>query len=295
MRFAYLICAHGSFKLLKRLIMRLDDENNDIYVHVDKKAGDMDFNDFVQSAKMSKVIFLKDRLDVRWGDVSQVNVTMKLLETAMRAVGGYGYYHFISGVDFPLKTNKYIHDFFIANQGKEFVGFAQNDYYEELKLKIGYYHFIDAYRRRRNFALRLTNKALIQLQKILNIHRHKDLNYFRKGCNWWSITDDFAKEIVSKKDEIEKMYRYTMCSDEIFVQTILWHSRFKDAIYNPNDEFLGCMRAIDWKRGNPYIWKSEDFDTLINSPFLFARKFSEDDMEIIDKIKNYLKSSASSK
>jgi len=88
MRFAYLICAHGSFKLLKRLIMQLDDENNDIYVHVDKKAGDMDFNDFIHSAKMSKVVFLQDRLDVRWGDVSQNMATIKLLETAMRAGGG---------------------------------------------------------------------------------------------------------------------------------------------------------------------------------------------------------------
>jgi len=118
------------------------------------------------------------------------------------------------------------------------------------------------------------------------------LDYYRKGCNWWSITEEFAKEIVSHKDEIEKLYKYTLCSDEIFVHTILWHSRFKDAIYNPNDEYLGCMRAIDWKRGDPYVWKSEDYDTLINSPFLFARKFSEDDMEIIDKIESYLKSAA---
>ena len=34
---AYLIICHNQFKLLKKLIMMLDNENNDIYIHIDKK------------------------------------------------------------------------------------------------------------------------------------------------------------------------------------------------------------------------------------------------------------------
>ena len=34
---AYMIIAHNQFELLERLIAALDDERNDIYIHIDKK------------------------------------------------------------------------------------------------------------------------------------------------------------------------------------------------------------------------------------------------------------------
>ena len=46
-----------------------------------------------------------------------------------------------------------------------------------------------------------------------------------------------------------------------------------------------AMRYIDWTRGHPYTFKSEDYDELMNSGCLFARKFSivQDD-KIVRKI-----------
>ena len=37
---AYLIIAHDKFEQLKRLLLLLDDERNDIYLHIDSKAKD---------------------------------------------------------------------------------------------------------------------------------------------------------------------------------------------------------------------------------------------------------------
>ena len=49
------------------------------------------------------------------------------------------------------------------------------------------------------------------------------------------------------------------------------------------------MRHIDWKRGKPYIFRNDDFDELISSNCMFARKFDEKiDNEIIEKIFDYL-------
>ena len=48
------------------------------------------------------------------------------------------------------------------------------------------------------------------------------------------------------------------------------------------------MRAIDWTRGSPYEWKVSDFDELINSNKLFARKFTDSNIDLILKIKNYI-------
>ena len=48
-------------------------------------------------------------------------------------------------------------------------------------------------------------------------------------------------------------------------------------------------REIDFKNGNPYIYRIKDFNKLINSENLFARKFdSRIDKEIINEIFNYL-------
>ena len=33
------------------------------------------------------------------------------------------------------------------------------------------------------------------------------------------------------------------------------------------------MRYIDWDRGKPYTFTEEDFDEVINSECMFARKF----------------------
>jgi hypothetical protein len=37
MKHAYLIIAHNEFKILSYLVKALDDERNDIYVHIDKR------------------------------------------------------------------------------------------------------------------------------------------------------------------------------------------------------------------------------------------------------------------
>ena len=82
-----------------------------------------------------------------------------------------------------------------------------------------------------------------------------------------------------------------MCSDEVFIQTMLWNSPYRETIYNYEsaDEYLMCMREIDWNRGGPYIWKNEDYCYLMNSKKLFARKFSESNMEIITRVCNSIK------
>jgi hypothetical protein len=50
------------------------------------------------------------------------------------------------------------------------------------------------------------------------------------------------------------------------------------------------MREIDWEHGSPYIWQDHDYQTLINSNKIFARKFNSNQMGVVYKIqKLYLK------
>lgn len=56
---------------------------------------------------------------------------------------------------------------------------------------------------------------------------------------------------------------------------------------NCNNDHLACVRLIDWKRGNPYVFRKDDFEMIRSSPAMFARKFSLDvDSDIVDMILN---------
>ena len=81
----------------------LDDERNDIYLHIDKKVvlGSLE-QDLFRLAK-ARLFVLEQRLDVRWGDISVVKAELLLLETASMK-GPYDYYHLLSGVDLPIKS-----------------------------------------------------------------------------------------------------------------------------------------------------------------------------------------------
>ena len=63
MKFAYLIIAHNEPLLFEILLRLLDDERNDIYVHIDKKTDISQFDKF--KLKYSNLIFI-NRIPVHW-------------------------------------------------------------------------------------------------------------------------------------------------------------------------------------------------------------------------------------
>lgn len=282
---AYLIIAHNEFGILKVLLSMLDDERNDIYLHLDKKAGKVNLEEF--KTIQSRLIVLNNRIDVRWGHSSQIRVELLLFEEAYK-VGGYAYYHLLSGVDLPIKTQDYIHHFFDMNAGREFVGYA-SELFEKRVLKYHLFISLKLPNRFLNYVVGKIQAFSYLIQSLLHIQRKRDIQ-FRKGCNWVSITPVLVHLLLEKKKYILKRFRYTICGDELFLQSVLWNSELRERIYNQQDEFVGCMRCIDWERGEPYVWRSEDFGILKQSEALFARKFSSKDMDIVFKIQaEYLK------
>lgn len=215
-----------------------------------------------------------------------MKLELDLMEFA-KSHGNYDYYHLLSGVDLPLKSQTYIHSFFENNRGKEFVGVtfsADNEWDKERKTK--YYYVGEKYRRSNDISYKILGKfssLFVRIQCILHIKRRYDVRLY-KGPNWFSITDTFLSYVLQHKASILKRFNHTLCADEIFLQTELMNSDFKDSIYDINDQFHSCMRLIDWHRGAPYVWHSKDFEELMNSDRLFARKFSSEDMEIVEKI-----------
>ncbi len=288
---AFLIIAHNQFEQLKILLKMLDDERNDIYIHIDSKAAEIDFDDIKKVVTYSRIFFTK-RTSVTWGDFSQINAEMILLETAVNNQNNelyYSYFHLLSGVDLPIKSNEEIHKFFSDNNGKEFVHFSGESQPNAEASRIRYYH---VFRKKRNLFYKVIAQIALRIQKLVGVNRLKNSSLIvKKGTNWFSITHNFANYLVSKRSEMENIFSYSYCADELFVQTLLINSDFKENLYMPdcNNDQLACARYIDWNRGNPYTFRIEDFNDIISSPAMFARKFSmETDKEIIYKIYDYV-------
>lgn len=282
---AYLIMAHNNFRILEKLLVLLDDERNDIYLHVDKTAGEFPKDVLKNSVKKASLIFVP-RILVNWGGYSQIQAELLLLKESTKC--HHAYYHLISGVDLPIKTQMEIHEFFDKNQGKEFFEIDHNITANEIHDRVRYYRPLQN-KIGRNTGSKIViykklERLILKIQRVLHVDRTKKVaKPFYKGANWFSITHELAEYVVSKEKDIRKTYRNTICADEVFLQTLAKNSEYATNIV---EDYL---RLIDWDRGVPYTFTLEDFDMILSSDCLFARKFDEAvDMEIVNKIYDML-------
>ncbi len=282
---AYLVIAHKCDDTFQTLLCMLDDVRNDIFIHMDAKNKNFNVND-IQKVKYSSIYFT-ERTKVTWGGYSQINSELLLLRLAIET-GKYSYYHLISGEDLPIKSQDYIHHFFALYSGCEFIRFEKSkfDYFERVRYRYFFQEKIG--RGGKNIVWGAVNRFSIYFQEMLHITRNQNI-CFQKGTNWFSITDNLARYVVSKSKWIGKTFKKTICCDEVFLQTIVENSIFKYRLFWPeyDNSPYSIMRLIDWKRGNPYVFRKEDFEDIKDSEMLWARKFDcQVDKKIISMIYN---------
>lgn len=284
---AYLIMAHHRADLLQYLINAIDDFRNDIFIHLDIKSSLFPKQFY---SRYSKLIFI-DRINVNWGGYSQIECELKLLKTALD-YGHHTYYHLLTGANFPLWNQDYIHNFFFKNNGLEFVGFdSTSDFSKRTKW---YVIFSEAGKLTgfRGKIILLIRFIFNLLQIIAKIDRNKKHNYIiKKGCVYFSITENFVNYVLSKEKDIKKICRHTILCDEVFIQTILFNSNFINNVFSISNEYDGCQRDVAWPsvisglhQGCNFSLK--DIDFLLNSKRLFAMKFeSADGIDVINTVK----------
>lgn len=288
MKHAYLIMAHAEESLLKNLLLCLDHDRVDIFIHLDKKST-LSENTFKDICRHANIYFTK-RISVNWGGYSQIEAELILLEHAV-SKGPYSYYHLLTGVDLPLKPQEEILNFFDAHQGKEFISIKECDNVPAYMSRVKYYHpFQESFRRNSVFG-KLIKKALLLPQQFLKVNRCC-FNKYGVGSAYFDITHLFAEYVLLHSDCIKRNFKMTCCADEIFLQTIFLNSTGFFRYEHPEREhpyiediYLDVLRAIDWTRGKPYVYKNSDYQLLMDSNCLFARKFSTTlDSNIINRI-----------
>lgn len=286
-RHAYLILAHSNFGQLRKLLELLDDPRNDIFVHIDSKAA-FDPEDWAEVCSRSMLRFLKDRIRVSWGGVSIMRAELALLKEST-GCGNYDYYHLLSGMDLPIKSQDVIHEFFDRNSGQEFMHFWK--FKKTTASRFRYYTLFPEGAGK--FHTNLVNNIFKGLQMAVGYRINRGVN-FRFASQWFSITDTLARYVVSQEAWLEKVFRHTNTCDEIFLATLVWNSPFRERLYvgdesEPNTVGIANLRFIDWSRGesvrHPWTFRSYDWELLQEVPHFWARKFDERiDGEIIDRI-----------
>ena len=282
---AYLIMAHTQPELLRKLLKMLDNERNDIYLHIDSKAKDYPLDEIAAVLQKSKCIFT-ERTDVKWGSYSQIHCEMVLLKEAVKTE--HAYYHLLSGMDLPIKSQNEIFAFFEKYNGLEFVDEDDAAISEAALSRVKYTH---KFYGKAGSVKDILGALSVKGQKLLGVDKTQKYGniIFQKGRNWFSITHGLAKLVVEKEDWIQEVFGQSVCGDELFLQTVARNSEYAEKICNQNTmPEVPDTRYIDWKRGsnnNPYVFREDDFEELKNALGLFARKFDLNvDEKIVEKL-----------
>lgn len=281
---AYLIIVHNEPEVLYRMLELLDDEKNDFYIHIDKKSYSLHRFD-VKNLKLDKSkLYISRKINVAWGGDSLIKCELLLLEQAVNSGEKYSFYHFLSGTDMPIKTKDVIYNFFEDRKDCIFLSFSSKIMDEKWLERVKYYYlFQNKVGRKENVFGYIQNKIL-SLQKRIYINRSRNKIY-QKGSNWCSLNSASAEYIMKNKKNLLNEFKFTLAGDEMFIHTAIFNSKYINDVYRYEKSKGYAARHIDWERGMPYVFRIEDFDELMNSEAMFARKFSwEIDKSIILKI-----------
>lgn len=292
MQQAVLITAYKNIRHLVEIIDFLNNSNFIYFIHIDKKSIIND-KDILFLSQKENVRVIDRHYKINWGGINHLKAILRILKEAFRD-NDIEYFHLITGHDFPIKSAGYITSFLENNKGKEFMEVNKLPYakwpgnggIERLTL----YNLYDEVDGRNGLGRRIINN-LNKVQKRLGIKRGFNEGFppLYGGSTYWTLSRNaigYVFDYMDNNPQYLKRFKYSFCSEEMFFQTLLCNSHFKENIVNNN------LRYIIWEQRNgnfPANLDNSDFESIINSDALFGRKFEYPVSEgLLLKLKSYL-------
>ena len=296
MHIAYLISAHTDAPQLARLIASLHPEA-EYFVHIDRKS---DIRPFRQLISATNVHFVEERADVRWGTLIEVEYQMTLIEAAVKHPTHFNRIFFLSGMDYPLWSNRRITEWLTAQGDREILqGINMNTPHITGQQRELYQHSRPLFRL---FSNQTNQRLSIACRKLLAAAGYrKPLSLtvggeswdLYKGSAWWCISEELAAHILhtyQQRPEIRHYFRDSFGQAETLIQTIAFNSpHWAGRCMLTEGEYPGldALTPLHYIVYKPVIrvMKTEDFPALVSSGRMFARKFrSGESDEVLDRI-----------
>jgi hypothetical protein len=291
MRIVYLILAHNTPNHVGRLVAALAGENSSMLIHVDRRAPLGSY----ESQVSGDVAFTKRRISVFWGDFTQVEAILTLIREALADPRHFDRFVLLSGADYPVRSARYVADFFARNPDEEFINVVpmSEKVGKPLARLINYW-----LRRKTPRPIRAIQRGLMILHVLPRTRDYRavlgDMEPLG-GSTWWALTRDacqYIADFASRNPRFLKFHEHTRCPDESFFQTILGNSTFRPRIVRnltwadwtaggANPATLG-QRHLEWLGSLPSF---PDTDQYGPGEILFARKFPDDSAELVDDLR----------
>ncbi len=291
MTIGFLILAHKNANQCLNLIdSLLHYKKAYVYVHVDLKADVVNFKLLETYKNNPRVEIINSRYKVYWGSYNQILATLALIQQSNKNKL-LNYFCLLSAQDFPIKPLQLFANFLAENNGTEFmVNFKLPDkqWDGEGGLNRLNFYWRNQKNKQKNFLSDKLDSIIYYFHKISGFRRKLKYTYYG-GSNWFILTHHaiyHITEFIKNNPGYLKEYKHSRCADEMFIQSILLNSEFKNKVIAYD------LRYVDWKSGPdfPKVFVTYDFEKLISlENKFFARKFDEIiDAEILVKLKKYI-------
>jgi Core-2/I-Branching enzyme len=280
MKIAHLVLAHNDPAQLARLAASLFQPDADIYVHIDLKTP---IEPFIKICEGKHIVFIKNRVKVTWGGFSIVEATVNSFSEILQTKIPYSHVNLLSGQDYPVQPIESFHNFLNSNTNISFMHTLRvYDEWQEAIPRLHRYHLTDFHFKGKHFAERIVN-VLIPNRKFIK-------NIIPVGrSQWFTIALPHLQYIVNyinTNAQFVNFFKLTWAPDELFFQTILYNSEFREHMVNNN------LRYIDWSAGgaSPKVLTMEDYHAIEASGKYFARKFNpEKSRELLETLDRKIK------
>ncbi|HSK16940.1 MAG TPA: beta-1,6-N-acetylglucosaminyltransferase [Gaiellaceae bacterium] len=275
---AYIISAYKLPDQLIRLVRRLDTETSSFFVHVDRKTDDDTYRRMTEPLSGLDNVHFLERHRCHYGGFGHVEATIKGIRELFRRGIPFDHVLLLTGQDYPIASNRRIGAFFREHEGLSFMThfpLPSDEWQEGGMDRIESWH------------VRLGSHYV----RIPGIRARFGRGYpagLRPfgGSAYWCLSrecTEFVHRFLGDARSYVRFFRFVDVPDEIFFQTILLNSPLRDAIVNDD------LRYLEWRHpevaGGPAVLRRADFENIMSSGKLFARKFdATEDAEILDLI-----------
>jgi len=286
-KLAYIILAHANPEQTFRLIRKLNYQGASFALHISKNCEAQFFEKLHAYLKGWENCYFAKRVKVNWGDFSIVQASINAIDCIVENQIDYDYVILLSGQDYPIESNEAICHVLRQFQGKQLLEYEPvsneyKDWIEKYHFRAGRYNLIYPYQTSDSTIRKLSNlffSTFLPKKRTLP-HGYKPY----KGAFWWILTKDCIEYLhrfihSGMGIKVGSSFRYTKHPAEFFYQTILKNSTYNETINN------NAMRFILWNNdsGHPKVLTENDYNAIVASNCLFARKFDTSmDKAILD-------------
>ena len=287
----FLLLVHTDPMQAKRL-MRLLVSIGNCVVHVDAKADGRAFQ-----PDDPRVVYVQDRIDVRWGAISQVDATLGLVRTALARFEAATVSHLVllSGSCYPARSLNEFRLFSQSNCTKDFIKTIPLASTRKLHQRVRHFWFYEDFPvDGRKLTLTRLTRGLLQLAGKLGRRSLDLVAHWRFGSQWWALTPQSARYVATYPHEalVKRFLRHSKAPDEIYFHTLLAHSPLHQATESVAGDGVwdaANLHLID--RSLSRWFEGSDCAEIVDSGRWFVRKVASDvSRELCDQLDAVVKS-----